>query len=83
MAEDSEDLAKEARACARKFRLQAWAWRAAEIVISIAYWFVSKEPYAERFIMVLIAALSVQALVATYDGKAEASEAKAAGYENP
>lgn len=80
---DKDQLAAEAHRDARKFGLKAHAWRVVLVVVSVAYWVVSKEPVAERTIMTLIAALSIQALVISEEGKAEAALSRAAGYENP
>jgi hypothetical protein len=72
-----------ARADARRFRLYGWVFRASIVVICAAYVVLSHEPLVDRLFIDLLQALSIQALVATYDAKAEAAEAKAASIENP
>ena len=75
----SDELADEAHNRAWKFRRWAWFFRA-QFLLLIPFWFVSKEPVPERLMFVYLAAVSIHALVVTYDGNAEAAEAKAAGY---
>lgn len=78
---DNEKAAK-AQAHAHKFRRWAWVFRA-QFTLLVPFWFVSVEPPAQRAMLSYLAALSIHALVVTYDGKAEAAEAASAGYENP
>jgi hypothetical protein len=73
----------EAHEDARRFRRFAWAFRVAMVVICGTYWFASSSPPVDRAFIDLLQALSIQALVATYDAKAEAALAKAASLENP
>lgn len=75
-------LIAEARSDARKYRLVAWFWRANVPPVVVSYFLVPRETW-EAVMLVYLAAVSIIALVDTNDGKAEAAEAKAAGWENP
>lgn len=75
--------AETARNDAAKFRRWAWFWRANVPVVCITYWLMSKSAVSEKAVLVYLAAASIIALVVTYDGKAEAAEARAASYDNP
>lgn len=61
----------------------AGVWWALIPCITLAYWFVSSEEVAERIINLIIADVSFAAMAVTYSSKAQAAEAKEAGYENP
>lgn len=81
MSPDQE--AQQARDDAHRFRVYAWFWRIFLVVFCLVYFIISQEKMIERIMLVVLAALSIQALVATYDSKAEAALSRAAGYENP
>jgi len=81
--DDNDRLVAEAHADARKFTLKAHFWRVVMVIICVVYWIISDEAYVERAMLVLLAALSIQALVITEEGKAQAALSRAAGYENP
>lgn len=68
---------------ARRTQWIAWFWWANLPMVCVGYWLISKEDAIEKFILVYLAAVSIIALAATYETKAKALEAKAAGYENP
>jgi hypothetical protein len=80
---DFDDLVAEAKAEARTAKRWAWFWWVQLPVVCVGYWFISEEPTAERLILIYLAAVSIIALAATYEAKAQAAEAKAAGYDNP
>ena len=79
--EEREPVA-EAEAAAKAFTRWAWVFRA-QFVMLAPFWFVSTEPVPQRAMLTYLAALSIHALVVTYDGKAEAAKARAASFENP
>ena len=80
---DFDAQAAEAHREARLAKRWAWFWWANLPVVCVGYWLISDEPMVEKFILVYLAAVSIIALAATYESKAKAAEAKAAGYENP
>lgn len=67
--------AEEARRDAEKFARWAWFWRL-NLPLAIAYPFLPS--WAEPLMLAYLAAVSIIALVVTYDGKAEAAKARAA-----
>lgn len=79
---DPDAAALEARHDAERFRRWAWFFRA-NFLLLIPFWLVSQEDIPQRAMLTYLAAVSIHALVVTYDGKAEAAEARAASYENP
>ena len=73
--------ADEAKREAHRAHVIEWVWWANLPAVEGAYWFVSKEPLAEKLMLMYLAAVSIIALAATYGAKAKGAEAKAAGYE--
>ena len=80
---NADDKAAEARAEARRAQRLAWVWWALVPIVTVVYWFVSKEATIEKAMLVFLADVSIVANAVSYETKAKAAEAKAAGYENP
>ena len=80
--DDPDQGAEQARKDEAKFRRWAWIFRA-QFLTLIPFWFLSDEQVPQRLMLTYLAALSIHALVVTYDSKAEAATARAASYENP
>lgn len=68
---------------ARRAKVMSWAWWVQMPIVCVGYWLISDAPPIEKAILVYLAAVSIIAIAVTYSSKAEAAEAKAAGYENP
>lgn len=81
--DENDKKVAEAKKEARRAQIMSWIWWAIMPIVCGIYWFVSKEPPIEKMILVFLAAVSIVANAVTYSGKAKASEAKVAGYENP
>ena len=81
MADDNDTKADDARREARKAKIWAWVWWVQLPVVCLSFWFLSSEKPVERAMFIYLAAVSIIALAATYESKAEAAEAKKAGYE--
>lgn len=61
----------------------SWLWWAQMPIVCLGYWLISDTAPIEKAILVYLAAVSIIAIAVTYASKAEAAEAKAAGYDNP
>lgn len=81
--QEYDERAEQAQKEARRAKFWAWVWWIQLPIVIVGYWLVSQEPSIEKAILVYLAAVSIIALAATYEAKAQAAEAKAAGYENP
>jgi hypothetical protein len=78
-----DDKAAQASAEARRATILSWVWWAQLPIVCVAYWFISSEEPIEKAMLVYLAAVSIIAIAVTYGGKAQAAEAKEAGYSNP
>ena len=81
--DDNDAKIAAARAEARRATIMSWVWWVQVPIVCIGYWFVSQEPSIEKAILVYLAAVSIIANAVSYASKAQAAEAKVAGYENP
>lgn len=79
---EKDDLIAEAKQKAKGLRRWSWFFKANQVLL-VPFWVLSPEPPIQRAMFVYLAAVSIHALVKTYDAEAEAADAKAAGYENP
>lgn len=77
--DEIEIAARDARKAHRWELVYSIAWP----VVCVAYWFVDKGPIPQRIMLIILAAWSGIALVASYGAKKEAALSKKAGYENP
>jgi len=76
-----EDKSAEADREAHRAQIMSWVWWAQIPVVTVLYWLLSKEPIAEKIILIYLANVSIIALAVTYTAKREAAESKKAGYE--
>jgi hypothetical protein len=83
MTDNKDELIRLAKAEARRAKIMSWIWWAMMPVVCIVYWFISEEESIEKAMLVFLAAVSIIANAVSYSGKAQAAEAKQAGYENP
>ena len=82
---DVDAAAAEAKRDAHRNVLTARFWWANIPVVTAAVvgWYLFEWAWVEKAMFLYLALVSIVALAATYESKAKALEAKAAGYENP
>jgi flagellar basal body-associated protein FliL len=83
VSDPNDEQAEAAEKEAKRATLMSWVWWVQLPLVCIVYWFISKEPVAEKLMLIYLAAVSIIAIAVTYASKAQAAEAKKAGYENP
>lgn len=83
MGDGNDDKIAEAHREAKRAMIMSWVWWAQVPIVCGGYWMVSKEDSIEKLILVYLAAVSIIANAVSYASKAQAAEAKVAGYENP
>ena len=78
-----DEQVEEAKAESKRATIMSWVWWIQVPIVCVGYWMISEEPTVEKFILVYLAAVSIIANAVSYASKAQAAEAKQAGYENP